>query len=66
MLTDVVGTRNAMMVLLCGSIVSFVLIPSATHDEIATFAVIAVWGYLPSPFHPCRPALWRSPSKASS
>jgi predicted MFS family arabinose efflux permease len=43
-LMDGVGTRKAMIVLLCGLIVSFALIPLAIHDEIATFAVIAVWG----------------------
>jgi predicted MFS family arabinose efflux permease len=43
-LTDAVGTRKAMMILLCGLIASFVLIPLAIHNEIAIFAVIAVWG----------------------
>jgi DHA1 family inner membrane transport protein len=43
-LTDVVGTRKAMMILLCGLIVCFVLIPAAIYNEIAIFAVIAVWG----------------------
>jgi DHA1 family inner membrane transport protein len=37
-LSDLVGTRTAMM------IVSFVFLRLAIHNEIATFAVIAVWG----------------------
>jgi DHA1 family inner membrane transport protein len=44
MLADLVGTRKAMMILLCGLIVSFVLIPVTIHDEVAIFAVIAMWG----------------------
>jgi MFS transporter, DHA1 family, inner membrane transport protein len=43
-LNDVVGTRKAMMILLWGLIVSFVLIPLAVHDEIAIFTVLAIWG----------------------
>ncbi|MBR0875068.1 MFS transporter [Bradyrhizobium tropiciagri] len=43
-LSDAVGTRGAMMLLLCGLIVSFAAIPWAIHDETAAFAVIAVWG----------------------
>jgi predicted MFS family arabinose efflux permease len=43
-LNDVVGTRRAMMILLWGLIVSFVLIPLAVHNEIAIFTVIAIWG----------------------
>jgi predicted MFS family arabinose efflux permease len=44
MLMDAVGTRKAMMILLSGLIVSFALIRLAIHNEIAIFAVIAVWG----------------------
>jgi DHA1 family inner membrane transport protein len=44
MLSDAIGTRKAMMILLCGLIVSFIFIPLAIHDEIAAFVVIAVWG----------------------
>ena len=43
-LSDAVGTRKAMMILLCGLIVSFVLITVAVHNEIAIFAVMAIWG----------------------
>src|SRR5262249_45147445 len=43
-LSDAVGTRNAMMLLLCGLIVSFASIPWAIHYETAAFAVITVWG----------------------
>jgi DHA1 family inner membrane transport protein len=43
-LVDAVGTRKAMMFLLCGLIVSFVLITVAIHNEIAIFAVLAIWG----------------------
>ncbi|RZN33746.1 MFS transporter [Bradyrhizobium sp. Leo121] len=43
-LSDFAGTRNAMMVLLCGLIVSFFLLLLAIHNEVATFAVIAIWG----------------------
>jgi MFS transporter, DHA1 family, inner membrane transport protein len=43
-LTDMVGTRRAMMILLCGLIASFFFIPLAIHNEIAIFVVIAVWG----------------------
>jgi DHA1 family inner membrane transport protein len=43
-LSDAVGTRKAMMILLCGLIACFVLIPLAIHDEVATFAVITGWG----------------------
>jgi MFS transporter, DHA1 family, inner membrane transport protein len=43
-LTDLVGTRKAMMILLCGLILTFVFMRLAIHNEIATFAVIAVWG----------------------
>jgi len=44
MLSDAVGTRKAMMILLCGLIASFVFIPLVIHNEIAAFVVIAVWG----------------------
>jgi len=43
-LSDALGTRNAMMIVLCGLIVSFVLIRLAIHNEIVAFAVIAFWG----------------------
>ncbi len=43
-LSDSVGTRRAMMVLLSGLLVSFFLIPLAIHNDVAIFAVIAVWG----------------------
>ena len=43
-LNDVVGTRKAMMILLWGLIVSFVLIRLAVHSEIAIFTVLAIWG----------------------
>jgi DHA1 family inner membrane transport protein len=43
-LSDVVGTRKAMIILLFGLIFSFVAIRLAIHNEVATFAVIAVWG----------------------
>ncbi|WP_027579760.1 MFS transporter [Bradyrhizobium sp. Ai1a-2] len=43
-LSDAVGTRRAMMILLCGLIVCFVSIRLAIHNEIAIFAVIVVWG----------------------
>jgi predicted MFS family arabinose efflux permease len=43
-LTDAVGTRKAMMILLSGLIVSFVLITAAIHNEIAIFAMLAIWG----------------------
>jgi len=43
-LSDVVGTRKAMMILLSGLIVSFVSLRLAIHNEAATFVVIAVWG----------------------
>jgi predicted MFS family arabinose efflux permease len=43
-LFDAVGTRKAMMILLCGLIVSFVLITVAIHNEIAIFAVMTIWG----------------------
>ncbi|MGY3138306.1 MFS family permease [Bradyrhizobium sp. USDA 4501] len=43
-LSDVVGTRNAMMILLSGLIVSFVSLRLAIHNEAATFVVIAVLG----------------------
>jgi predicted MFS family arabinose efflux permease len=33
-----------MMILLCGLIVSFVLIAAAIHNEIAIFAVMMIWG----------------------
>jgi MFS transporter, DHA1 family, inner membrane transport protein len=44
MLSDAVGTRRAMMILLCGLIVSFASLRLAIHDEFATFVVIAIWG----------------------
>jgi predicted MFS family arabinose efflux permease len=43
-LSDAVGTRKAMMILLCGLIACFVSMPLAIHNEIAAFAVIAIWG----------------------
>lgn len=43
-LSDVVGTRKAMMILLSGLIVSFVALRLAIYSEIATFVVIALWG----------------------
>jgi DHA1 family inner membrane transport protein len=43
-LSDLLGTRKAMMIVLCGLIVSFAFIPFAIHNEIAIFALIAVWG----------------------
>jgi predicted MFS family arabinose efflux permease len=43
-LSDVVGTRKAMMILLSGLIVSFVSLRLAIHNEAATLVVIAVWG----------------------
>ena len=43
-LTDAVGTRKAMIILLSGLIASFALIPLAVYNEIAILAVIAVWG----------------------
>jgi DHA1 family inner membrane transport protein len=43
-LSDIVGTRKAMMILLSGLIVSFVSLRLAIHNEAATFVVIAVWG----------------------
>jgi predicted MFS family arabinose efflux permease len=44
MLTDAIGTRKATTILLCGLIASFVLLRLAIHNEIATFAAIAIWG----------------------
>ncbi|MEY9161874.1 MFS transporter [Bradyrhizobium japonicum] len=44
MLSDALGTRKAMLLLLCGLIVSFTLIPVAVHNEAAIFAAITVWG----------------------
>ncbi|MET3997239.1 DHA1 family inner membrane transport protein [Bradyrhizobium sp. S3.9.2] len=44
MLSDALGTRKAMLLLLCGLIVSFALIPVAVHNEAAIFAAITVWG----------------------
>jgi DHA1 family inner membrane transport protein len=43
-LTDAVGTRKAMIILLSGLIASFALIPLAVYNEIAILAVISVWG----------------------
>ncbi|MGY3609451.1 MULTISPECIES: MFS transporter [unclassified Bradyrhizobium] len=43
-LSDAVGTRKAMMILLSGLIISFVSLRLAIHNESATFVVIAVWG----------------------
>jgi multidrug resistance protein len=43
-LTDAIGTRRSMTVLLVGLIVSFGLIPVAIHNATAILAVIAVWG----------------------
>jgi len=43
-LSDLVGTRKAMIILLCGLIASFALLRVAIHNEIATFVVIAGWG----------------------
>lgn len=43
-LTDAVGTRKAMIILLSGLIASFALIPLAVYNEIAILVVIAVWG----------------------
>jgi DHA1 family inner membrane transport protein len=43
-LSDVVGTRNAMMILLSGLIVCFVSLQLAIRIEAATLVVIAVWG----------------------
>jgi MFS transporter, DHA1 family, inner membrane transport protein len=44
MLSDVVGTRRAMMILLCGLIASFVFFRLAIHDEIAIFVAIMLFG----------------------
>jgi MFS transporter, DHA1 family, inner membrane transport protein len=52
MLTDVLGTRRAMMILLCGLIVSFVSIRLSIHNELATFAVISVGGLFAFPIQP--------------
>jgi DHA1 family inner membrane transport protein len=46
-LNDVVSTRKAMMILLWGLNVSFVLIALAVHNEIAIFTLIAIRGFLP-------------------
>lgn len=43
-LSDLLGTRRAMIILLCGLVVSFIAIRLAIHNQGATFAVIAVWG----------------------
>jgi predicted MFS family arabinose efflux permease len=43
-LTDAIGTRRSMTVLLVGLIVSFSLMPVAIHNATAILAVIAVWG----------------------
>jgi MFS transporter, DHA1 family, inner membrane transport protein len=43
-LSDVAGTRKAMMILLSGLIISFVSLRLAIHDETATLVVIAIWG----------------------
>jgi MFS transporter, DHA1 family, inner membrane transport protein len=43
-LSDVVGTRKAMMILLSGLIVSFVSLRFMIHNQFQTLAVIAVWG----------------------
>jgi len=43
-LSDAMGTRKAMIILLSGLIASFALIPLAVYNEIAILAVIAVWG----------------------
>jgi predicted MFS family arabinose efflux permease len=43
-LTDAIGNRRSMTVLLVGLIVSFSLIPVAIHNATAILAVIAVWG----------------------
>jgi predicted MFS family arabinose efflux permease len=55
-LSDAVGTRKAMMILLCGLILSFVLIRLAIHNEIAIFAVIVVWGIFAFAIPPVRQA----------
>lgn len=44
MLSGALGTRKAMLLLLCGLIISFALIPVAVHNEAAIFATITVWG----------------------
>ena len=43
-LSDVVGTRSAMIILLSGLIVCFVSLRLAIHMEAATLVAIAVWG----------------------
>jgi MFS transporter, DHA1 family, inner membrane transport protein len=43
-LSDAVGTRKAMMIVLCGLIVCFAFLRLAIHNEIAIFAVIMIWG----------------------
>jgi predicted MFS family arabinose efflux permease len=43
-LTDAIGTRRSMTVLLVGLIVSFSLIPVAIHNVTAILVVITIWG----------------------
>ncbi|MEH2513311.1 putative MFS family arabinose efflux permease [Nitrobacteraceae bacterium AZCC 1564] len=43
-LSDLLGTRKAMMIVLCGLIVSFAFIPLAIHHHISIFVIIAIWG----------------------
>jgi predicted MFS family arabinose efflux permease len=43
-LTDAIGTRRAMVILLSGLIACFILISLVIHNEMAMFVVIAVWG----------------------
>jgi DHA1 family inner membrane transport protein len=43
-LTDAIGTRRAMIILLSGLIACFILISLVIHNEMAMFVVIAVWG----------------------
>jgi predicted MFS family arabinose efflux permease len=44
MLSDALGTRKAIIILLAGLIVCFAFIRLAVSNEIAVFTVIAVWG----------------------
>jgi predicted MFS family arabinose efflux permease len=43
-LTDAVGTRRAMIILLVGLMASFALLPIAANSSVALFLVIGIWG----------------------